>query len=115
MRFGADQTNCRSCHSLYPASDLDRYLWCPSCRKAVRKRGAVWGRFVGITAALGVAIYLGVRFYVVLGITPSSRYALFYALMLALTYLLTSRIAVAVVQGYYRSRSQRGGTDLPSD
>jgi hypothetical protein len=98
MRFGASEGSCRSCQQIYPASDLDRYLWCPACRKVVRARGARWGRLVGILTSLGVAVYLAVRVH------PSTRYYAFYALMLAMTYLLTSRIAVAMVQGYYRSR-----------
>lgn len=98
MRFGASETNCRSCQQLYPASDLDRYLWCPGCRKIVRKRGAIWGVVVGLLASLGVAAYLW------LNLTLQSRFLAFYLLMLALTYLLTSRIAHAIVYGYYRSR-----------
>ena len=105
MRFGATVTACRSCEQLYPASDLDRYLWCPQCRKAVRKRGAMWGVVVGSLASLGVGIYVW------LSLTLQSRFLAFYVLMLALTYLLTSRIAHAVVLGYYRSR---GGVSEPS-
>ena len=104
MRFGASETNCRSCQQLYPASDLDRYLWCPGCRKTVRKRGTLWGVAVGLTASLGVLIYMW------LNLTLQSRFLVFYLLLLALTYLLTSRIAHAVVYGYYRSR---GGMTEP--
>jgi hypothetical protein len=42
--------------------------------------------------------------YLYLRVHPSSRYLLVYFLILALTYVLTSRIAMSVVQGYYRSR-----------
>jgi len=98
MRFRGDETTCRSCDQLYSASDLDRYLWCPSCRSAVRKRGAFWGRIVGVGMSLGVAAYLFIWVH------PSSRFLGFYLLMLALTYVLTSRIAVAVVHGVFRAR-----------
>jgi len=104
VRFGSSESSCRSCAQIYPASDLDRYLWCPSCRNKVRRRGAVWARLVGITASLGLAGYL------YLWVHPSSRFLLFYFLTLAMTYLLTSRIAMFVVQGYYRAR---GGVALP--
>ncbi len=109
MRFGADETGCRSCQRLYPASDLDRYLWCPQCRKAVRRRGTLWGVTVGLVASLGVAVYLW------LNLTLQSRFAVLYLIMLALTYLLTSRIAHAVVQGYYRSRGGVTGASAPRD
>ena len=102
MRFGSAEGSCQSCRGLYPASDLDRYLWCPTCRKAVRARGIWWGRWVGALATLGVALYLAFRVH------PSARFLAFYALMLGMTYLLTRRIAVAVVQGYYRSRGTIG-------
>ncbi|UCC47972.1 MAG: hypothetical protein JSV41_10880 [Gemmatimonadota bacterium] len=98
MRFGADETHCRSCQQLYAASDLDRYLWCPSCRREVKRRGSRWGRLVGFVASLGVATYLIVRVH------PSPRYLMIYLLMLLLTYILTSRIAVSVTHGYYRAR-----------
>lgn len=97
MRFGASETNCCSCQQLYPASDLDRYLWCPDCRAAVRRRGARWGWLAGIVAGVAVALYL------VLIVKPM-RLNLLWAFPPLMTYVLTSRIAVAVVQGYYRSR-----------
>lgn len=109
MRFGSVEGSCQSCQGLYPASDLDRYLWCPACRKAVRARGVRWGRAVGGLSMLGVALYLIVR------VNPSTRFFAFYALMLGMTYLLTSRIAVAVVQGYYRSRGTIGATRAPNE
>lgn len=60
---------------------------------------------VGLSASLGVALYLW------LNLTLQSRFLAFYLLMVAMTYLLTSRIAHAVVHGYYRSR---GGMIEPS-
>ncbi len=98
MRFGATETNCRSCQQLDPASALVRYLWCPGCRKTVRKKGTMWGWIVGLVASLGVTAYVW------LNLTIQSRFLAFYLLMVAMTYLLTSRIAHAVVHGYYRSR-----------
>lgn len=98
MRFGAEESRCRSCHQVYEASDLDRYLWCPACRKLVRRRGARWARIVGFAASSGLILYL------ILRIHPSPRFFVFYAMMIVLTFVLTSRIAAAVVQGYYRAR-----------
>ena len=97
MRFGASETSCRSCQQIYPASDLDRYLWCPNCLKAVRKRGASWGRAIGLLGGIAVALY------VVLAVKPS-RLTLLWAVPPLMTYVLISRIAVAVVLGYYRAR-----------
>ncbi len=101
MRFGADETNCRSCHQLYPASDLDRYLWCPNCRATVRRRGARLGRAVGLLAGAGVALYT------VLIVQPV-RLRLLWAVPALLTYVLASRIVLSVVHGYYRARGSAG-------
>jgi hypothetical protein len=102
VRFGATETACRSCEQIYPAVDLDRYLWCPGCRRAVHKRGRVWGWGVGAAAALAVTLYI------VLVVGPS-RGLVLWALPPLMTYVLTSRIAVAVVQGYYRARGSIAG------
>ncbi len=99
MRFGSAEAACASCHAMYAASDLDRYLWCPNCRSALRRRGARWGYLVGALASAGLATYL------LVWVHPSARFMLIYLLLLVMTYTLTSRIAVAVVQGYYRSRA----------
>ncbi|MDP2576679.1 MAG: hypothetical protein V3U38_02705 [Gemmatimonadota bacterium] len=90
---------CRSCHELYAASELDRYLFCPPCRQQIRRRGASWGRIVGLAASVGVAAY------VVVAAQPSRPYLFLYALALALTYVLASRIASSLVQGYYRAKA----------
>ena len=97
MRFGASETNCQSCQRIYAADDLDRFLWCPECRAEVKRRGVRWGRLVGIVAGVAVALY------VVLIVKPV-RLNLLWALPPLMTYVLTSRIAVSVAQGYYRSR-----------
>jgi hypothetical protein len=73
----------------------------------VRRRGAVWGRLVGVISSLGVGIYLYVRVH------PSTRFLAIYVLVLGLTYVLTSRIAVAVIQGYYRARGNVAETPPP--
>ncbi len=65
----------------------------------------MWGRVIGLLASLGVATYLW------LNLTMQSRFLPFYFLLLVMTYLLTSRIAHAVVHGYHRSR---GGMIQPS-
>jgi len=103
VRFGSTEAACTSCREIYPASDLDRYLWCPNCRSSLRRRGTGWGRIVGIVAAAGLAMYLYLRVH------PSPRFLLIYLLLLAMTYSLTSRISSAVLQGYYRSRVSLGG------
>ncbi len=101
MAFGSQTEHaCSSCHQLYPASDLDRYLWCLPCRKAVYRRGAAWGRRLGIITSLAVGLY------VALAVHPSRRYMVLYAAALVLTYVLIGRITVALIQGYYRAKGR---------
>ena len=88
---------------MYAASDLDRYLWCPNCRKELKRRGWRWGRLVGLAASLGLAIYFAVF------VQPSGRFLILYSLLLVITYTVVSRIVVAVVQGYYRTRGDDAG------
>lgn len=64
---------------------------------------------VGALATLGVALYLALRVH------PSVRFLAFYAVMLGMTYLLTRRITVAVVQGYYRSKGTIGASRVVDD
>lgn len=109
MPFGADEAACQSCAEIYSASDLDRYLWCPICRREVRRRGALWARAVGLIVSLGVALYINITIH------PSRRFLIFYALILVLTYVLTSRITLAVVQGVYRARGSVGGPPSSAD
>lgn len=99
MLFGSEEATCRVCAQIYPASDLDRHLWCPACRAAMRRRGAIWARLSGLISSIGVASYI------VVVVNPSNQYLLFYSLILILTYVLTSRIALAIVTGVYRARA----------
>jgi hypothetical protein len=68
----------------------------------------MWGRLVGVVAGLSVALY------VVLAVRPS-RLHLLWVLPPLMTYVLTSRIAVAVVQGYYRARGSVVGAPGESE
>lgn len=96
-------TLCRSCQRAYPADDLDRYLWCPSCRRSLGRRAAIWGRAVGLLSAALVGLYVAAV------ISPSRRYLTLYAAILILTYYLTGRIGRALAQGFYRARNRAPG------
>ncbi len=115
MRFRDAEVACRSCQQLYPAGELDRYFWCHDCRRAVRRLGARWGRAVGLAASLAVAAYVLIRYYLILDVRLSDQLLPLYFLMLVITYVLTSRIAVAVVQGIYRARGGARPNSRPDD
>jgi hypothetical protein len=101
---------CVSCRRRHPVGALDRYLWCPACRMEMRRRGGRWGGLAGAIAALGVAAYMYLTAH------ASRRFLAFYLALLAITFVLVYRIALAVVLGYYRDRGSvrpRGPDDEP--
>lgn len=106
MKLGSTEMTCAGCQQLYATSDLDRYLWCPNCRSKLKRRGLRLGRLVGIAAAAALAAYL------VLRVRASARFLAIYAILLVMTYTLTSRITLAVVQGFYRSRTLAGTAEI---
>ncbi len=99
MRFAAsEEIPCRSCHELYEGSDLDRYLWCLPCRSAMRRKAAFWARSTGLLTSLAIGLY------VAFSVQPARSRLTLYALLVAATYLLANRIAMALVIGFYRAR-----------
>ena len=101
---GHDHKPCASCRELYPHSDLDRQLWCPSCREDLGRR-VQWGRHAAallVTLPFAVWILLEGRS----GVLPMWA----WLLPLGAAYYLGYRIGREVMRGYVRVK--RGG---PSD
>lgn len=96
--FGAGEAECRSCHALYPTSDLDRYLYCPTCVKALNRRAARWGWAAGGVVALALALWI------VLAIRPGPQYRWLWVAPVVVTYGLVAGIGRSVAVGLYRTR-----------
>jgi len=93
---------CASCEELYPHSDLDRQLWCPSCRDALGRR-VRWGRH-------GAALVVTVPF--ALWILVEGRFGVLplwaWLVPLGAAYYLGYRIGREVMRGYVRWRRGEG-------
>ena len=101
--FGAERAECQVCHREFPTSELDRYLWCPECVARMSRRAARWGRGAGLAVALGLALWIA------LAIRPGPEYRWWWALPVAVTYVLVGRIARNIAVGVYRARGLGGG------
>lgn len=98
MRVSLGETRypCRNCGREYPASQLDRRLWCPQCRAEVVRRSSIVARLVALGAALALAAWI---FYLV-GSSP--RFLIVYVVMVVAAYLfiykLTQRVAFEIIR-----------------
>ncbi|MDP2481028.1 MAG: hypothetical protein Q8W51_00530 [Candidatus Palauibacterales bacterium] len=100
-----DHQPCASCRELYPHNDLDRQLWCPSCREDLGRR-VRWGRHAAallVTLPFAVWILLEGRS----GVLPMWA----WLLPLGAAYYLGYRIGREVMRGYVRVK--RGGASDP--
>lgn len=93
---GESRFACRNCGREFPASQLDRMLWCPDCRAVVVHRSAAAARLVAMIVALALAGWI---FYLV-GSNP--RFLIVYVVMVVAAYLfvykLTQRVAFEVIR-----------------
>jgi hypothetical protein len=49
---------CVRCLQVREYSDVDRLMWCESCREAARRRASQWGWGAGVVLAGGLAIWI---------------------------------------------------------
>jgi hypothetical protein len=58
-----DEVTCVRCLEVHDQMELDRLLWCDSCRRSARERAAWWGWLGGLLfgLVLGVYVWFGVR------------------------------------------------------
>lgn len=99
MRTSDRTLPCRNCERLYPDEELDRLLWCPSCRQVVIRRANLWARGAGLLAGLATAAW------VVLGIGPSARFPfVLWLVLIVAVYYFTMKIIRRVAFEVIRSR-----------
>lgn len=96
VSFGEGRIECANCHRAYPASKLDRRMWCPDCRGIVIRKAALIARIVSFVSALaltGWVVYL-------VGSAP--RFLIIYAVMVVAAYFfvykLTQRVAFEIIR-----------------
>lgn len=95
---GEEHVACRNCAEPHPASDLDRWLWCPSCALGLERR-ARRGQHL-IAALITLPFFIWILVEGTGGVLPT--YA--WALPLLAAYYLGSRIGRVLIRNYLRSR-----------
>ncbi len=96
------------CLEVRDTSDLDRLLWCGSCRSRARKRANRFGWTVGsaVAAALALAIWFGLR--PSLDLIPGGWLATLVAAL-----WIASRIVREVVYGMMRFQNRKAVDAAP--
>jgi DNA-directed RNA polymerase subunit RPC12/RpoP len=88
---------CRNCGRQFPATQLDRRMWCTECRREVIRRATWVARLVGLVAAAALAFWI----FTLVGTSP--RFLMVYLVMIAAAYFflfkLTQRVAFEVIRG----------------
>lgn len=88
--------DCRNCGRNFPGGQLDRWLWCPGCRREVIRRATRIARVVG----LGTAAILGFWIFSIVGTSP--RFFVAYMVMIVAAYFflfkMTQRVAFELIR-----------------
>jgi hypothetical protein len=96
-----DELVCVRCREPKEHRDLDRLLWCETCRAEARRRASQWGWLGGTVIAAALALWIW------LVIQPSDLVlGGWIATVLAALYLC-GRICREIVYGLIRARNRR--------
>ena len=95
---GEDALACRHCGEPHSTTDLDRWLWCPSCALDLERR-ARRGQYL-IAALITLPFLIWILVEGTGGVLPT--YA--WALPLLAAWYLGSRIGRVLIRNYLRSR-----------
>ena len=98
----SDNLTCIRCLETKMAEELDRLLWCDDCLRVARRRAYSRGWIVGVVFALGLALYVGVWIRPDSSLIPTAWIA-----VLAVAFLLGTRVAREFIFGWARLRNRR--------
>lgn len=102
-----DEVTCVRCLENRGRADVDRLLWCDSCREQARARAARTGWLVGgvLTAGLALWIWLGVQ--------PSNLVIGGWIATVVAALWIGSKIAREIAYGVERYRNRRAVDAVP--
>lgn len=96
VSFGEGKIGCSNCGREYPASKLDRRMWCSDCRGEVVRRSARLARLVALVSAIGLTLWI----FTLVGSAP--RFLIVYVVMVIAAYFfiykLTQRVAFELIR-----------------
>lgn len=102
-----DEVTCVRCLEVQDQIQLDRLLWCASCRRIARERAAWWGWLGGLLFGAGVA------FYIWLTIGPSDLVIGGWAGTLVAAVWIGQKVARELVYGAMRFKNARAVEATP--
>jgi len=99
---------CVRCLEQKDVEEMDRLLWCESCREMARKRAGVWGWVFGSVLAVSLALWI----WVVIG--PSSNLIIpGWIATVAAALWIGSRVGREVAYGILRFNNRKAAEAVP--
>lgn len=104
-----DSVTCVRCLLVKEKRELDRMLWCESCRAAARRRADRWGWTIGAVAAALLALWIW------LYIRPSDLVIGGWVGTVVAALWLGARVAREIVYGAMRFQNRRAAEARPPE
>lgn len=106
-RYPEGHATCMRCLEVFDLMDLDRMLWCASCRLRARYRAVRWGWLGGLLFGAGVGVYVWVV------IRPSDLIVSAWIATLVAAVWISSKVAREMAYGLMRFRNARAVDAAP--
>ncbi|MFQ5536310.1 MAG: hypothetical protein ACE5GJ_02545 [Gemmatimonadota bacterium] len=106
-RYPEGHVTCVRCLEVRDVVELDRLLWCESCRARARNRAAAWGWVAGFAFGLLVAAFVWIA------IRPTDLIPGAWLATVAAAVWIGSRIAREIIYGGMRFRNARAVEAVP--
>jgi len=100
-------TTCVRCLEEKDVEEMDRLLWCESCREAARERAGFWGWIVGGVRAVALALYIW------LVIQPSDLIIPGWVATVVAALWIGSRVGKEVAYGIIRFNNRKAVEAVP--
>ena len=103
-----DMATCVRCLEEKDVEEMDRLLWCESCREAARSRAGVWGWTTGAILAVVLAVWIW------LVVEPSSDLIIpgWIATVVAALWI-GSRVGKEIAYGVFRFSNRKAAEAVP--
>jgi len=98
---------CVRCLEEKDVEEMDRLLWCASCRESARERAGIWGWIVGGVFSVALALYIW------LAIRPSDLIIPGWIATVAAALWIGSRVGKEVAYGAIRFNNRKAAEAVP--